>query len=123
MARILILEDDPVRISAFVEGLAGHDIVIVATANEAKRQVGGAPFDVIFLDNDLGGTQSQGLDSNDENCGYAVAKWIAAVGWHSVNPRIELLRQAHIIVHSLNYPAGAAIVQTLEAAGSTTTRT
>lgn len=74
--KVLILEDDPIRIKIFDKKLKGHDLYFfteVADAIEAVKNFG--PFDYYFLDHDLGGEIY--VDSNKENTGYQFAKFLA----------------------------------------------
>lgn len=103
MARILILEDDPIRIAEFVQGLLGHDLTIVNRAVTASNLLRTELFDVVFLDNDLGGTQELELRDADENCGYQTALTAAQV----LGPDVE------VVVHSLNPGAAQAMMDVL----------
>lgn len=116
MARILILEDDPNRIYTFVEKLhPQHDVTIVTTAEAAKKALQEGFYNVLFLDNDLGGEQHLQLDMSREDCGYAVAKRL-------IEPEfIERWNRGvlgmSVIVHTMNPEASAAITSLLQANG------
>jgi hypothetical protein len=87
--RIFILEDDHGRIALFRRWFDGHDITQVDTC--AAVGAFQPPYDVVFLDHDLGGRQ---LEDHEDN-GHAFAKLIK--GKLGVCP---------VIVHSFS-PDGA----------------
>ena len=89
--KILILEDSPERIRIFKEKLSKkHDIYFFNQVEEAKRAIESqGPFDVIFLDHDL--DHQIYVDSDEENTGYQLAKYIA-------NKNIS----AKVIIHTMN---------------------
>lgn len=95
--KILILEDSGGRIKTFEKHLGkDHDLYFfdnVIEAKEALQLLG--PFDALFLDHDL--DDKIFVNSNEENTGYQLAKWI------SENDDIKF---DEIIIHSLN-PVGA----------------
>ena len=106
--KILVIEDDELRIQSFKErffslfntdnpkGLIG-EVNYVKTSNEAihilKENI---QFDIIFLDHDLGNRQM--VSSEDENTGSEVVRYIVE---HSNNFQHTLF-----IIHSFN-PVGA----------------
>ena len=96
---ILILEDDPERWKVFRRTLSlRNNVEIVDTVEKAKDAVIASgiafnPFDLIFIDHDLGGEVY--VDSENENTGYQFAKWLA-----------ENEFDAKYVTHSLN-PIGA----------------
>lgn len=95
--RILVLEDMSARIEYFKDRLKGHDVYYFDTAEDAIQALSlikDKPWDMIFLDHDLGGRVF--VSSSDPNTGYAVAEYIS-------NNDIDAKQ---IIIHSLN-PAGA----------------
>jgi len=97
--QILILEDNPERKKAFHKGLGvRHHLAIVDTVELAIELAKTAtenndPFDVIFIDHDLGGEIYAASD--EKNTGYQFAKWLQ-----------ENNIKAQFVTHSLN-PAGA----------------
>lgn len=93
--KIFILEDDSNRMVKFRRELIGHQIDHAKTAEEGSNLIGSNKYDLIFLDHDLGGKQM--VDSNNENTGYQLAKFIAKSMENKTTP---------CIVHSCN-PAGA----------------
>ena len=90
MKKILILEDDPVRHSAFRKNFWSCELTIVVTAQEAIKDLTENKYDILFLDHDLGGTT---FAPSDENSGYGVAKFLEQ------NPKYK---PNLIILHSLN---------------------
>lgn len=97
--KILILEDNPARVVIFEKSLSvRHSLNIVDNVEDAKIVVKGmlltkTPFDVIFIDHDLGGEVY--VDSEEPNTGYQFAKWLA-----------EKNIKAQFVTHTLN-PVGA----------------
>jgi len=102
MKRVFVLEDDPNRISWFVDQFKKYDYKydITQDVKLAKHLLTTEKFDMIFLDHDLGGQQM--VDSDDPNTGYQVAKVIP----NSIN------HETHIIIHSYN-PTGSAKMEEL----------
>jgi CheY-like chemotaxis protein len=95
--KILILEDMANRIDIFKKKLKGHDLYFFDEADdaiEALRLMNEKPWDMIFLDHDLG--QEMFVPSSHHNTGYTVAKFIAE----------NDVKFNQIIIHSMN-PAGA----------------
>ena len=95
--KILILEDDPMRIDVFRDSLSRHKLFFVHEAANAialiKSEVeAGDAFDVIFLDHDLGGETF--VDYRHKNTGSEVVRWIRSYG--------GVLNQPYIIIHSMN---------------------
>lgn len=70
---ILLLEDNPHRITFFQNGLKKHKLTICRHAKSAIKALKDGQFDLIFLDHDLGG---EPVDPDDENCGSEVARFI-----------------------------------------------
>lgn len=93
--KILILEDSEERRRIFHEMLSHtHDLSFFGHVEEAKTALStDGPFDIIFLDHDLDNRVF--VDSEEENTGYQLAKYIA-----------ENNVRAKIIIHSMN-PYGA----------------
>jgi CheY-like chemotaxis protein len=92
--RILVLDDDQIRLSKFKHKYLNDDVDCVETSKDAINKLDTENYDCLFLDHDLGGEVY--VDSG-ENTGYEVAKWLAD------NPQ----KQPKIIfIHSLN-PIGS----------------
>lgn len=108
--KIFILEDDPNRIALFREWFLGHDLRIYDTvATGLPALLEGGPWDMIFLDHDLGGEVYVTTDT--PNTGSAFVSHLDA-DW------IRHCR-ALIVVHSYN-PVGASLMfDRLEAMGGT----
>jgi CheY-like chemotaxis protein len=96
--RIFILEDSKERIQTFKKFFFNADLVIMENAKEAIEFLSkDLEFDVIYLDHDLG--VQAFVDSQNDNTGYQVAKFLA-----------NKTTQAKIIIHSLN-PIGVMNMQ------------
>ena len=92
--KVLVLEDNPSRIETFKKYLKGraYDVYYYDEAREAIGAIETfGPFDVYFLDHDLGGMIY--VDSNEENTGYQVAKHLS---------KNKIYENAQIFIHSLN---------------------
>lgn len=94
--KIFILEDNKERIKIFEESLIGHELFIAKDVQEAKKILKqNNYFPLIFLDHDL--ENRVFVPSEEENTGYAVAKFINE----------NNVKYSHCIIHSLN-PVGAS---------------
>ena len=71
---ILLLDDNPHRITFFKNGLKTHKLTICSHARAAMKILKKTSFDVIFLDHDL---QEGRIDPEDANTGSEVAGFIA----------------------------------------------
>lgn len=100
--RVLFLDDATGRRSKFIQLVPHGHCVETADACIAKLA---EPWDVVFLDHDLGGEAHS--DPAGDNTGSAVVRWVAAN-----RPRVRCF-----VVHSLNTPAGTAMVRGLQDAG------
>jgi CheY-like chemotaxis protein len=93
--RILIVEDNAERIKAFIDNYTS--IAKLSLVLDTKDAIGtleeNDPFDVIFLDHDLGG---ETMVQSGKGTGYEVAQWLVD------NP--DKMAQ-FVILHSLN-PTG-----------------
>lgn len=102
--RLLLLEDDLLRISEFERRAKEHKLALTvvssATACIRLLEIGlekkTVKYDLICLDHDLGGEIF--VDTKHKNTGSEVARWI------SEHP--ESVKGALVVVHSFN-PAGA----------------
>lgn len=102
--KVLILEDDALRMEQFKNRLQGHDVVHVETATNAIEHLSRTRFDLVLLDHDLGGRQYVDHTDEYEDCGMRVAEWLSS------DPR-RVRDQGPIIVHSLNGPAAQQMVE------------
>jgi ActR/RegA family two-component response regulator len=91
--KLLIVEDDGFRVRFFIERFGQYDLKVIENAKVAIEYLQENVFDYIFLDNDLGEGNGEGVD---------VADYLAQ---HPDNPNNEAI----VIVHSWNVPATAAI--------------
>jgi|ERR687883_1453848 CheY-like chemotaxis protein len=109
MMRILIVEDDESRCAWFRARLAGATVDITCDVAQAVAWLGERDYAAVLLDHDLADEHYFSNEPDDERTGYAVALWL------SQHP--DRQRDATIIVHSLNYPGAARMVETLRACG------
>jgi DNA-binding NarL/FixJ family response regulator len=93
--KILILEDNPIRIEQFRQLLKNQELTITDTVSCAEELCKQINYDIMFLDHDLG--CRIWVDSQEENTGYQFVKWLV---------EISLQRKALIYIHSMN-PVGA----------------
>lgn len=104
---ILFLDDDPNRTESFLRMVPGAEVRTFTTANETIEFLKTAkePPSITFLDHDLGGEIY--VDSDREDCGMEVVRWIAA----------NKPPMGKIVVHTHNTPAGNEMLNRLAAAG------
>ena len=102
--RILVLEDNEDRQQTFRR--AFPDAVIVATAPACIERLG-EPWDMIYLDHDLGGNKLP--DSDAEDCGMVVVR-------HILEHRPEHLLPTRFVVHSANQHRARIMVSDLQRA-------
>lgn len=89
--KVFVLEDSTARIETFKKKLKGHDVYYfdnVKQAIQAIELLG--PFDYYFIDHDL--DNKVYVDSEEENTGYQLAKYMAENG----------VPYETAIVHSMN---------------------
>lgn len=104
--KILVLDDNEYRHEAFSKKLAGHDVWHTYTAEQTSKVLAHqGPFDVVYLDHDLGETHT-GMD---------VARYIT--GGLAVQKR-----PLQVIVHSHNTAGAERMEAELRAAGITAAR-
>jgi DNA-binding response OmpR family regulator len=89
--RVLILEDDDMRIEHFKKRFPDAALDIVKHAEEAIYCLKENQYDIICLDHDLGDQQ---MEWDEEDCGMLVAEYLAE------NPQ----EHAKVIIHSFNTP-------------------
>lgn len=96
MKKVLVVDDDVERHVGFLRRLRKHTVVSVGTYREAIEALErGSPYDVIFLDHDLG----------ERRTGFDVAKYL-------VQEIDRELWPERVIVHSHN-PVGALRIRDL----------
>jgi hypothetical protein len=91
--KLLVLEDEGFRIKFFIERFCRHELKITDNSVDAICYLKETSFDYLFLDNDLGKGNGEGVD---------VAKFLKE---NSKNPN----NNAIIVVHSWNVVASAKI--------------
>ena len=101
--RVFVLEDDPMRIAQFREAGIGHDLTIVTglCGPDGAFARWSPPYDLVYLDHDLGGQQM--VDSDEEETGAAFTRWLPTAGVH----------QPLIMIHSFNPVGAQRMAQTL----------
>ncbi|MCX6159226.1 MAG: response regulator [Ignavibacteriae bacterium] len=114
---ILIVEDDPDRMSWFIENLKDNYIVThTDNAKTAKYLLKHKKYDMMFLDHDLGGEQMASIA--DENTGSRVADEIYALDikvpviLHSHNP-IGVKYMLNKLDHAKALPFGTFTIETI----------
>ena len=98
---ILFLDDNMERIKKIKRCI--KSLIITKTVEQTIRELEKCEeWNIVFLDHDLGGEEH--VDSNRKDSGMEVARWI-------VNNNVNI---HHIIVHTLNGPAGEDMVSLLK---------
>lgn len=92
--RILIVEDDPKRISSFQQKFIGTVVDVTDKPETAKDLLTTHNYSKIYLDHDLKIEHYGNNRCSDSETGYAVADFLSR--------RTELSRDAEIIIHSLS---------------------
>lgn len=99
--RIFILEDDSRRIAGFKQALAGaDDVTICRDIDQALAEFNG-PYDVVFLDHDLG--DHVYMDTTHRQTGSEF-----------VRQKGKELKGAIVVIHSWNEPGARAMEDTLK---------
>lgn len=107
--RILFLDDNPERHRVFGRTAAGHAVDHAYTAAEAIAFLRGDTYEVVYLDHDLGGPESEGLILDGVEDGRFVAHWIAE---HAHD-----MPGTFFVVHSLNFAGAEAMMALLRGVG------
>ena len=102
---VFLLDDDRRRHRWFKKRFSGDQMIIAETVAEAKNLLQKDQYDAIFLDHDLLPEHYESKKRDDENTGYAIARWL------SENKRIQTA--ATIIVHTRNSDGGMRMVELL----------
>jgi len=97
---VLFMDDDPGRRAAFLERVPSS--FVVDNAMDCIKALSEKPWDVVFLDHDLGGEVY--VDTGREDCGMEVVRWMED----------NLPIVGSVIVHSLNGPASKEMVNRLD---------
>ncbi len=101
--KILVVEDMSSRIQFFRNRFKGHDLYFFDNATDsinALKLMTDKPWDIAFLDHDLGGKVF--VPSSDPNTGYVVAEYI----------RDNNIKINQIFIHSMN-PAGSQNIKSI----------
>ena len=102
---IFLLDDDTRRHRWFVKRFGGDEVSIAENVAEAKTLLQQDNYDAIFLDHDLLPEHYDSKSFDDENTGYAIAKWLGE--------NKNLQSAATIIVHTRNSDGGMRMVEIL----------
>jgi CheY-like chemotaxis protein len=95
--RVFALDDMEERLDFFRHKFRDCELVTAKTAQEAIEILKeGLDYDLITLDHDLG--ERIFVDSNDENTGYQVAKFLQ-----------DKIIKCPIVIHSMNYGGARAM--------------
>jgi CheY-like chemotaxis protein len=105
--RILVLEDDQVRIDRFRTELCGYSVDYADSVEGASRLLSGPKYDLLFLDHDLEFGRRVFIDSDEPNTGYQFAKSLATEPSYGDTP---------VVVHSLNWFGAEKMVEILPCA-------
>ncbi len=106
--RILFLDDSVDRHRVFARNAVGCQVDPAYTAQQAIDLLSQNEvyYDLVFLDHDLGGPESEGLLLDDVADGRFVTRWIEA--------NASRFGPTTFIVHSLNEPARVQMVKMLD---------
>ncbi len=100
---VLFLDDSPIRIGKFLSRIPFA--TTVQTAKECIEKLQEREWDLVSLDHDLSGEIH--VDSNREDCGMEVVRWV-----QENKPKVE-----NFIVHSLNIYAAEQMKFSLDKYG------
>ena len=103
--KVFLLDDDHRRHRWFIKRFEGDELDIAENVEEAKTLLQEDAYDAIFLDHDLLPEHYGAETNDDENTGYAIAKWL--------NKNNKLQNAATIIVHTRNSDGGMRMVEVL----------
>lgn len=106
---VFLLDDDPRRHDWFRKRFVGDKLSIAEDVAEAVPLLQQGIYDAIFLDHDLLPQHYKSSAHDDENTGYAIAKWLAE--------NKKLHRAATIIVHTRNADGAVRMVEILRDSG------
>ena len=108
--KILILEDNLIRIEKFKQLFKNQQVDFCQTAQDAKDACLLNDYSVFWLDHDLGGIDFQDPDS--ETSGYSVCAYIARTGWPINEYKVPV-----VWIHSSNLFAANLMIHTLLVGG------
>jgi CheY-like chemotaxis protein len=107
--RILFLDDDIHRHKILASRMIGHTVTYVFDARSCLDKLGEAQYDIVMLDHDLGGPESENQIFENVEDGRFVVRWVSA--------NADLFRQTQFVVHSLNFVGRSSMVASLREAG------
>jgi len=103
--KILVVEDDAIRIGTFREQLEPHTVHVAISVEEAKERLLQSTYDLLFLDHDLEFGERIYINPEEADTGYQLAKWISGQKRYKDLP---------IVVHSFNWFGANRILRLLE---------
>lgn len=109
--KILFLDDDIERHEKFARRTIGCQVTQVYSARSAIDKLTTEQFDLVFLDHDLGGPESENKMLENAEDGRMVARHIAE--------NAERHSDCQFVVHSLNQAGREEMVRLLEDEGLT----
>ena len=101
VVRVFVLEDSHDRIEEFRKALAGADVSIASSYDEAVALFS-PPYDLLCLDHDLGFDET--LNPEIENTGYEFVRWL---------PRASQSFRPKVVVHTHCNVGAAAMAREL----------
>ena len=104
--RVLFLDDRSKRVHAAFKKYAppDYDLTCVFTVRECIKKLSNeGPWDVVSLDHDL--NFEEFVDSNREDCGMEVVRWLLNYSIHILEA-LRNLDLAEFIIHTSNRAAG-----------------
>ena len=102
---IFLLDDDARRHRWFVKRFQGDQVDVAENVADAKNLLQSKNYDAVFLDHDLLPEHYESDTHDDENTGYAIAKWLS-------NNR-DIQSATVIIIHTRNSDGGMRMVELL----------
>lgn len=102
---VFLLDDDSRRHRWFKKRFNGDEVAVAETVVEAKEMLQERAYDAIFLDHDLLPDHYDSEKWDDENTGFAIAKWLGE--------NRNLQSAATIIVHTRNSEGGMRMVEVM----------
>ncbi len=114
MKKILVLDDEPVRHTAFDSIFPNDQVVHTINYDDFVEALKAGPYDLICLDHDLGG-------GNDPNGNFVLHK-TGLDAAQAILRQPQSLWPKQVLVHSHNSVQGPKMVELLNNAGISTVR-
>ncbi len=103
--KILVVEDDAIRIGTFRNDLEPHTVHVAISVEEAKERLIQSTYDMVFLDHDLEFGERTYIDPEEADTGYQLAKWMAGQ---------DRFRTLPVVIHSFNWFGANRILRLLD---------